>query len=376
MFHLHKIILFALFLFLSDSSFSMGGAKKASSRGVFNYERFSKVRGGNTTGPEVLYDYRITKEWKNLIKSRGYKKEKDLNAILTLTGGYRASFEFLETIIFNVDKALDTPYNSWGTEFVKVIDKSDDFISLQHIMVMTYIDPKTKKIMGPMVMKHWRQDWKWEGRNCLTYIGEGKWSNETLSESEVRGKWVWHVYQVDDSPRYCGVGKWEHYESASIFKTETMQRPLPRRERTIRKDYNVLLGEDSIITTPSAWYHEQRNFKQNKDIPNSDPKSGWFLSREIGHNSYQRIRGYDFSAGEEYWEKTNAFWRDVRSVWKSIVEDLRYFNLNKKVNDEYMFSLLFQEAENEEMLKLDSKERQKLIREIILRFVSPLEKKS
>ena len=369
------ILVSYIFLF-HKSSYSMGSPEKSISRGVFSYDRFSKVRGGTTKGPEVTHDYRITKEWKNLIRENGNKKDKDISAIMTLVGGYKATFEFLETINFDVNKKLDTPYNSWGTEFVHVIYRDEQKISLQHIMVMSFIDPKTNKVTGPMVMKRWRQDWEWEGRSCLTYIGDGKWSKEPLSEVDVRGKWVWHVYQVDDSPRYCGVGQWEHYESASIFKTSTMQRPLPRRERTIRGDYNVLLGEDTIITTPSAWFHEQRNFKQNKDIPNVNPKDGWFLSREIGHNSYQRIRGYDFSTGKEYWEKTSLFWSDVRSVWASIIDEFKYFKLRKKINNEYMFSTLFQEASNKETLKMGTKERKDLIKKIILRFISPLERKS
>ena len=36
------------------------------------------------------------------------------------------------------------------------------------------------------------------------------------------------------------------------------------------------------------------------------------FSREIGHNSYKRIKNFDFSAGYEYWEKTKGYWKDVR----------------------------------------------------------------
>ena len=368
------------FLFLSMSlvlgrAYSMGSSEKIPRNGVFSYERFSKVRGGTTKGPKVLFDHRLTKQWQAHIAEKGEKKDKDMSAIMTLTGGYKTTFEFLETINFDVYKELDTPYKSWGTEFVQVVDKSDDFISLQHIMVMFYLDPKTKKVIGPMVMKHWRQDWSWQGKSCLVFLGDGKWSNEVLKREDVKGKWVWHVYQVDDSPRYCGVGEWAHYETASVFKTETMQRPLPRRERTVRSDYNVLLGEDTIITTPSTWYHEQRNFKQKKEIPSSQPQDGWFLSREIGHNSYQRLRGYDFSAGEDYWKKTNHFWRDVREVWSNIVDEYKYFKMDKKINDDYMFAILFDEAVNEETLKMSSKDRKDKIKKMILRFVEPLEKK-
>ena len=69
---------------------------------------------------------------------REVKKDLDRSAILAMVGTYKASFEFLETYGFDKGYKLDRPYQSWGTEFVFPIEKKEDFISLQHIMVMYF----------------------------------------------------------------------------------------------------------------------------------------------------------------------------------------------------------------------------------------------
>ena len=217
------------------------------------------VRGGTSLGTKVDYLTAPPKSWNDLQSSDISSYEKDKRAIYALTGEYEVKFEFIETFKVNGFKELDQPYSSWGTEFVKVIEDTGDFISLQHIMVMKYKNPKTGKVEGPFVMKHWRQDWKWQGQEVLEYQGDSSWQLKTLNEAESKGKWTWHIYQVDDSPRYAGTGVWDHQKSFSSFHTDIMFRPLPRRERSVRKDYKILLGRDTLIVTPLAWYHEQKN---------------------------------------------------------------------------------------------------------------------
>ncbi len=48
------------------------------------------------------------------------------------------SFEFLETVGFTETHKPARPYQSWGTEFVYVVEDKGDFISLQHILVMYF----------------------------------------------------------------------------------------------------------------------------------------------------------------------------------------------------------------------------------------------
>ena len=155
------------------------------------------------------------------------KKEKDRTAILAMAGPYRASFEFLETVGYTPDFERSRPYQSWGTEYVYVVEESEDFISLQHIMVMFAVGPQGD-LMGPFVQKHWRQDWAFEKTDLLVYAGHDIWEQRNLDATEVAGTWAQSVFQVDDSPRYEAIGNWQHYPNFSTWLSDTAWRPLPR----------------------------------------------------------------------------------------------------------------------------------------------------
>ncbi|MGB0453703.1 MAG: DUF6607 family protein [Bacteriovoracaceae bacterium] len=349
--------LIAIFLFLS--SCAQTPIKKSSSW-VFTRGLETKTRGGTTTGPEVEFDTKTPKSWKDLKEKGLSKKEKDRRAILSLAGEFQTKFEFLETFTIDPNKKKDPPYSSWGTELVKIIKNEKNFISLQHIMVMEFINPKTKKKEGPFVMKHWRQDWIWQGQNQLVYQGEGKFKLIQNSKKEMKGKWLWNVYQVDDSPRYSGTGSWDHRKALSIFTTHEMNRPLPRRERTLRSDYQILKGTEQLIVTPLAWYHEQKSFK----------KADAILSREVGHNSYRRIQNYPFQLGYDYWEKTQHYWQDVQNVWSKTIKSKKAFTLKSKVDKSFLFAKHFKQAEDEKFNQKTSKNRIKRISDMIKEHIS------
>ena len=44
--------------------------------------------------------------------------------------------------------------------------------------------------------------------------------------------------------------------------------------------------------------------------------------KEIGLARYQMVSDFDWSAGEEYWDKTKLFWLEVRNYWKDTLEKL------------------------------------------------------
>ena len=227
-------------------------AKKANHLWTFTRSLSQKPRGGVSQGTTVDFDEEASPGWKKLQQKGLSSFEKDRRAILALQGKFKSSFEFLETFSMTPGKKLDQPYASWATEYVQVVEERKKFIALQHIMVMSYLDRKTKKVIGPIVMKHWRQDWTWEPNRMLEFNGDKRWTNKTLARPAARGKWKWDVHQVDDSPRYSGLGVWQHFPSASTFVTEYMARPLPRRERAVRSDYRILMGQDTLVLTPHA----------------------------------------------------------------------------------------------------------------------------
>ena len=326
-----------------------------------------KPRGGTTYGPKVEYDTNVPTAWSNLRTPDISKYERDRRAIYAMEGVFETRFEFIETILMNTLKKPYRPYASWGTELVQVIEDTGDFISLQHIMVMFFVG-EDEQVQGPYVMKHWRQDWQWEGKRQLLYEGSKTWSMKDIPSEHSKDGWVWTVWQVDDSPRYSGVGRWNHFESASFFETDHMSRPLPRREFSVRSDYELLMGKDTLIITPLAWYHEQKNFKHKENLQ-AGSFNGLLLGREVGHNSYKRIVNFDVSAGQEYWQESKDYWSDVRNVWEEIFTKQNQVTLKGKVNGNPLFVHHFRQATEDKVLGMNSEDRKKLIRKTLEEYL-------
>ncbi len=332
---------------------------------TFTRELAQNPRGGTTIGPKVTYDESIPTRWIALQEPGLTRYERDRRAILALTGSYEVKFEFIESFLIDTAKNLDRPYASKATEFIKVIEDRGDFISLQHTLVMFF--KHNGQIQGPIVTKHWRQDWQWEGSERFIFQGDKQWNRVPVKANEVEGKWVWSVYHVDDSPRYTGIGEWEHYKSASVFETNTMSRPLPRREFSVRNDYELLMGKETLVLTPQTWYHEQKAFKHKNKLKNSQ-FNGSFLARELGQNTYKRIKNFDWSAGEKYWAQTKGYWSDVRAVWRDLFSR-QSVTLRKKVNNQPLYTRHFNQAKDPKVLSLNSSERQTLIKKTIFEYI-------
>jgi len=295
-------------------------------------------RGGTTTGPEVKMDTKPSPAWKKLQKKGLTKFEKDRLAILAMEGKYRVYFDFIETMGFVENYKPKQPYQSWATELVEVVDEKKNFISLQHIIVM-YFKQKDGSISDPVVMKHWRQDWKYEDKEINTFNGDDTWVKNKVPWRSEKGTWSQSAYQVDDTPRYQSYGKWAHSENFSSWTSKETWRPLPRREFSTRDDYDVLVGINIQTITPTGWVHEQNN---KKVVLNKNHK---VLAKEVGIARYERINDFDWNAGIEYWTDTKSFWKEVRDAWNKKLEDSAKFKLLKDVDGTVLFSKLFMMAD-------------------------------
>ena len=304
-----------------------------------------RPRGGTTRGPELEIVKRPLPAWRALQATGLTKKQRDRRAILAMAGSFRASFEFLETVGFAAEFEPRRPYQSWTTEHVYVVDDEEDFISLQHIMVIRVVDADGQ-LSEPMVMKHWRQDWRFEDEELLEYVGHRTWQATELPPEAVRGTWSQAVFQVDDSPRYESTGHWTHEPYASIWTGSTTRRPLPRRESSVRDDYHTLEGTNRHTIIPTGWIHEQDNLKVALAPSGTD---GLFaarrvLAREAGLNRYVAISGYDFSAGDSYWSSTGRYWQAVRASWDQLAATHRRFTLRAAIGGSPLFVTLFEGA--------------------------------
>lgn len=301
-------------------------------------------RGGTSTGTSVTLDSQPHEGWLKLQDPKLSDFERDRQAILAMAGPYRTTFDFLETVGYVPGFKPDKPYQSWGTEYIYVVEDKKDFISLQHIMVMFF--QQGEEVMGPVVMKHWRQDWQYEKRDLLVYAGNDTWRRELLSRRQVAGTWAQAVYQVDDSPRYESYGRWEHKPNFSTWQSQLTWRPLPRREHTVRSDYQVLEGYNRHTILPDGWVQEEENYKLKLTERGKPAAETPYLAKELGINRYQKITDFDFSAGDAYWQKTGEFWRAVRDEWTAISRKKKSFRLHDEINGEQLFMPLFEYAES------------------------------
>ncbi len=226
---------------------------------------------------------------------------KDRAAILAMQGEYKVDFDFKETVVLQPGYQRRPPKHSGAFEAVLVVEDSPERIVLQHILV----------VGGDQVVKHWRQDWMFEASERFEFVAEQTWALKPLAAGKRAGTWTQCVYEVSDAPRYCGTGTWNHRYGVSTWTSDRSWRPLPRREYTTRDDYNALNVENRHTVTAQGWTHEQDNTKTVR----AGSATQETLVREFGFNNYRRIDGYDFSPAYRYWEKTAAYWADVRRAW-------------------------------------------------------------
>jgi len=301
-----------------------------------------KPRGGSTRGTAVTLDSEPGPEWRRLQEAGLNAKERDRRAILAMAGEYRVSFDFVEVAGFTGAREPKPPYQSWGTEKVYVLEDRGDFISLQHMLVTRMVaDDGT--VTGPFVTKHWRQDWQFEPGSQFVYRGNNRWQSEPVDDPA--GAWRQSVFQVDDSPRYSGVGRWEHFGNYSTWSGGEGWRPLPRREYSVRDDYQVLVGTNRHTITPTGWVHEQQNNKVALD-PEGRPVAGRpVVGREFGFNRYERIRGFDFTAGDDYLAATEPLWDAVRTEWNTLLAGSATVALKGAPDRDRMFLPLFAMAD-------------------------------
>jgi hypothetical protein len=239
----------------------------------------------------------------------------DRKAILTMAGTYDVTFDFKETIALAPGYKLAPEKKTGGEEVVTVIADTGRFISLQHVLV---VGPAS----DPSVVKHWRQDWVYEPAKVLRFKGRHTFATDAVPKAARAGAWSQTVYQVDDSPRYGGLGVWKHEGEVSTWSSDLSWRPLPRRDDTTRQDYDVVQAVNRHTIAPWGWSHEQDNSKLR--LSDKGPEE---IVREVGVNTYRRSDKVNRKPADEYWARTAALWSEVRKVWAKLEADGHAFTV-------------------------------------------------
>ena len=181
---------------------------------------------------------------------------KDVESIKKMTGCYKVTFQNAETFSLSKDYKYHDRFKSGPVlEWIFVDSEKRGKLSLQHLL-----------LAGPSIIKHWRQEWVYEGRDLFDYKGNNTWSPIELEDSQSLGMWVQKVYQVDDSPRYECSAPWVRYSGKNYWECTT-NAPLPRREFKKRSDYDILKRTNRHEMVASGHIHDQDN-KKWEDIAN------------------------------------------------------------------------------------------------------------
>lgn len=260
--------------------------------------------------------------------SYAQEKQKDIESIKKMCGCYEVAFNFTETFQTSKDstyKASPTKKDH-GLEWVELVEDSSDKLVLQHLLIVN----------DEMIIKHWRQDWLYENTELYQFFKDNTWKYEKLNLKDVKGQWTQKVYQVDDSPRYEGTGTWIHKDGKDYWMNVT-DAPLPRREHTIREDYNVLERRNIHEITKFGWLHEQDNRKLVRDNKGNDTE----IAQEKGLDLYVKVADSKCKAAQKWWKENETLWKNVRAKWQSVFDDDKTIELQKSVDNKPLYSHLF-----------------------------------
>lgn len=259
--------------------------------------------------------------------------EKDRLSILGMVGEYEVTFTFAETVVLKPGYERKISKDTGAFETVVLVEDSGRKIVLQHLLVSK--DDRH-------VTKHWRQDWIFEAPTRFEFTEDQTWRVKPIPIEVTQAAWTQCVYEVNDAPRYCGTGKWHHGYGVATWTSDPTWRPLPRREYTVRSDYNALNAENRHTLTPSGWTHEQDNTKTVREGESIRE----ILVREFGFNEYHRIAGFNFTPAYAYWNATKEYWSRVRQEWDTRFANSARLSLKTKVDGMALIAPMFEQAES------------------------------
>ena len=190
-----------------------------------------------------------------------------------------------------------------------------------------------------MVTKHWRQDWRFEP-SFVNRACDGQQLGGTMSLLlERRGRWSQAVYQVDDRRVTAVSAGGKHNAGFSTWVSGETSRPLPRREWSVRKDYQLLVRHQPPHHRAARWLHEENNLKRAAgDAPLP------FVGREYGVCPYEP-EDADFAAADAYYQSTREYWFRAGAAWNQIWSSTREISVAASSDQSGAFAGLFELAD-------------------------------
>lgn len=275
------------------------------------------------------------------------QKTAERNAILSMAGTYKVSFDFIETFAPDTLYKFYPKYHATASEMVIVTENTENKISFNHFLLVN----------DSVVVKHWRQDWIYENTEFLEYEGNNTWSKRTMSKDAVKGTWTQKVFQIDESPRYEAFGKWIRENNEWIWTGNTCNSPLPRRELLKRGDYSVIKRRSRIVIARDYWYLEQDNQKMRSDT---------LLCHEKGMEVFHK-GSFDTTHIVKWWGKNEKIWRYIAAEWNALIEKNNSFRLSGALIATDYQQEIFRFVKQLGATETDDKKIREAIREFITR---------
>lgn len=284
----------------------------------------------------------------------------DRNIIDKFCGCFEVSFKYAETFAPTSDYKFHEREEIGGTaELALPIEVSDKKIVIQHLLIVS----------PTVIVKHWREEWTYENPVIWKYKGDRTWVKEIVPAEQVKGKWTQSIWEVADEPRYQGFSQFVNLDGKTIWQNTT-DAPLPRREYSVRSDYNILKRTNRMNIGDNGYVHEQDN---QKIIRNNGADK--LLVEERGLNTYKRLDDKECTAAKDYWEKNKGYWSKVRKVWADYLNTHDVISLKNKIDNKLLHEYLLAQAKDYEAKKISDAEIDGRIKTEINRFIGQDEKK-
>jgi hypothetical protein len=275
-------------------------------------------------------------------------------AIDKLCGCFEVAFKYAETFAPSADYKFHEREEIGGTaELALPIEVGDKKVVIQHLLVVS----------PTVIVKHWREEWTYENPVIWRYKGDRTWVKETVPAEQVKGKWTQTVWEVADEPRYQGFSQFVNLDGKIIWQNTT-DAPLPRREYSVRSDYNVLKRTNRMNITDNGYVHEQDN---QKIIRSKDADK--LLVEEKGLNTYKKIDEKECAAAKDYWEKNKEYWGKVRKIWADYISTHDTISLKNIIHNKFLHEYLIDLAKEYAAKKISDADIDGRIKAEIARFI-------
>ncbi len=260
-----------------------------------------------------------------LISSLSAAPMVEIQMIQKMTGCYEVTFQSKETFSYAENYTHSPPYKSHALEWIFTDKQGDNNVELQHLLILN----------GDTVQKHWRQKWVFQGPELFDYQGDKTWHKKILPQDISSGRWVQKVFQVDDGPRYECSAPWISWGEQQYWECEA-NAPLPRREFSVRQDYNILKRGNRHQITDFGWVHDQDNIKINRTQGMDQ-----LLTREKSYNIYKKVDDSRCHLAKEWWPKHEKYWQVVRQVWNEIYQRQDKIKMKEQNDSQSRWQALF-----------------------------------